>query len=79
MEIKTFHELVYSKFVEKLESKSNDSKILTRNEIKHILGSVHKLPKPFQYSFMKEMEHLNLIKVIDKQNIEILDQQKINL
>lgn len=63
-----YHCFIANKLKERTDHTTN---VLKRKEIKQVL-SIHSVPKVFHCKFLKEMEGYGLIKVKDKQNIEIL-------
>ena len=70
--IKTRTPGVFHTFIaEKLSCKLNGTNIMTRKEARTILYC-HSISLQMQERFLKEMENYGLIKIIDKQNIELL-------
>ena len=70
MKTDIFHKLIAVKFAEK--KKSNFTNIIKRAEARKIMYLNH-IPLDMHNDFLGEMEDLNLIKLKDKQNIEILE------
>ena len=66
----TFHKLV----AEKLKDKANENftNILRREEVHRLMFQSCRIPISLHNDFLGEMEDLGLIKIKDKQNIEIL-------
>ena len=67
-----FHNLIYEKFKEKSSNSINS--IIKRNEVRIILYNSH-VPIKFHQDFLKEMQDFGLIKLKNKQNIEILKKE----
>lgn len=65
----TYHNHILNKFVEKKEDQYNN--IIKREAARKIMYFSH-IPLYMHSTFLGEMEHLGLIKIKDKQNIEIL-------
>lgn len=64
---------VFHKFiVEKLKEKIDGTNILKHKEVRTLLYC-HAVPIQMQERFLKELECYGLIKILDKQNIEVLD------
>ncbi len=64
-----FHSMIY----EKLKNKSSvsENNVLKRKDVKFLLGK-HTIHKESQDRFLKEMQDFGLIKIKNKQNIELI-------
>ena len=70
--IKTRTAGVFHKFIaEKLIEKVDDTNILRHKEVRTLLYC-HAVPIQMQERFLKELEGYGLIKILDKQNVEVL-------
>lgn len=69
----TFHSLIADKLREKNDNPNTD--IIKRKLAKKIMCEMHTIPTRLFNDFLKEMENYDLIKITDKQNIEILKKE----
>ncbi len=70
--IKTRTPGIFHKFIaEKIKLKLNGNTTIKRKDIRTLLYC-HAISIQMQERFLKEMENYGLIKIIDKQNIQIL-------
>ena len=69
MKTNIFHKFIAAKFEEKTEG--NFTNTIKRSEARKIMYINH-IPLDLHTKFLGEMENLDLIKIKDKQNIEIL-------
>ena len=65
-----FYKFIAEKF--KIKAAEYNSNILRREKAFEVFR-VNGIPKRCKFSFLKDMESLGLIKLKDKQNIELLD------
>ena len=73
--IKTRTPGVFHKFIaEKLKEKCDGTNILKHKEVRTLLYC-HAVHLQMQERFLKELENCGLIKILDKQNIEVLQQK----
>ena len=69
MRTDTFHNFIAEKFKEKIE---DDFGNIIKREVARKVLYINHVPLDLHNSFLGEMEELDLIKLKDKQNIEIL-------
>jgi hypothetical protein len=70
--------LLYLALHNQLTKKHGINNTLTRKEFYIKLGKHYMIPKSLRYVVIKEMEEMNLIKQVDRDNIEVLP-HKINI
>ena len=74
--LKTRSPGIFHKFIaEKLIEKVDDTNIMRHREVRTLLYC-HTIPIQMQERFLKELEGYGLIKILDKQNIEVLNNKK---
>jgi hypothetical protein len=65
--------LLYLSLHNQLTKSVGFNKVITRKEFFCILGKHFLIPKNIRVCVIKEMELMNLVKRLDKENIKILD------